>query len=1126
MSVIADLAVVLSADTTRLDAGLNKANKGILGFTQDAGKALTGLGMSMTGLTAPLLAFGVTGVGVAADFETSMAEISARTGIVGQDLQSISDFALQMGADTSFSSQQAADAFLQLLSSGQNAEQAIATLPAVLDLAAASGADLGATADSVTDIMAQFGLDVSNAAMVTDVLAQAAGASSASISDLAAGFGNVGGVAKAFGLDVQTTTAILAIFAENGTKGAEAGTALKSILTNFTSDRAQTAFETLGVSMYDAQGNMRDFETVIGDLDTALDALPIEQQNALMLDLAGSYGITGLTALRGSISISAMEASMAGSANAAAIAEARMNTFRGKVDSLFGSVQALQIRAFTPLMQNSLTPMVGTITNVVNAITDFVVANPELTSTLLDMGIAATVAGPAIAVIGLGITALASPMILTGVAITAVIAGVVGLKSAFDNFIGSGTTAQLVDGMMQVTTPADRLREALNTIQIGDTTLGEIVASVDTAIQGALAQVSIVSDDVVGIKTDIEAALSGISIDTTALTALPQQIADQIGVSFESGITVDTGPAASWMNQNSQMVLDTIVSVAGIVFGGPLGMAIGGASLVASAIENDFLGIGTFLDTSGISAAVTTAFNDVKNLIDDIIASIFGGGGGQTVTTGADFFDVTSAIIPNDFDQGKTDVLGKIASDISLAITTIKNVADGIGADVGKGLADLGAGVSAFVSGISGAETSGLYDAMRPILGVISGLAIGAAQIAGFGVGAILGGIGAALGPFGEGIGGLITSVSRLGEGDIGGALQSFGGAILSFGQGILAFPASIADSVLEKIENIAGVQLPDVSTGLAAWGPAIENAWFIAQVAFDNIRRGLASFSLDIQLSVLNFVADMRQRILDLSGGQFDIAPTIELSRQNLQFSRDTFDVAPLIEAELRADLAAGSIDISDTIANTIQYGMQVDPAALAAGFSVTGKMAVEEALAQAFTITDQQTIDILSPLAVALGIDIAGVEAQVKADLAAGNYDTTVTANVAVNAVVTFLQNVPGMINEGIAAAGGFLTDLGAAVAPPDGVPGLDVGTPLVQSDGLIYAHQGEAVLTPEQTRSWHSMMKAAGVAAPSSGGGSSGNSGSSGRGGDIYLTSWGDSPREVARMLQRERELGGLN
>jgi len=428
---VASLHGVLSLKDESFKQGLRDAKSGmgdVAGRLQSFGGQVAGLGAKISLMTAPLAAFGIAGVRVASTFEESMAEISARTGIVGDDLLKIRDFALKMGADTSFSAQQAADAFLQLLTSGASAEQAMAMLPAILDAAAASGEELGTTADTITDIMAAFGVSTEYAADVVDVLARAAGASSADMASLGQGFANVGGVAKQFGLSVNDTAAVLAIFSENGVKGAEAGTQLKSMLLNMVrpTEDVQGAWKRLGTSMYDANGNARPLKDVIKDLDAALDALPIEEQNELMTTLAGSYGIVGLMALRGSISISDMQTSMAGSASASEVADARMNTFAGAVDSLKGSVETLMITALTPLMTDVLQPLVESLTPVINSVTEWATKNPELAGTIAAISAALVVLGPvlmgvsaAIGVLGGAIAFVTSPI---GLLIGAVVA--------------------------------------------------------------------------------------------------------------------------------------------------------------------------------------------------------------------------------------------------------------------------------------------------------------------------------------------------------------------------------------------------------------------------------------------------------------------------------------------------------------------------------------------------------------------------------------------------------------------------------------------------------------------------------------------------------------------------------
>lgn len=471
--------------TARLSAfegGLDRMGQRLSQFGQQLQSAGTQIGL----MVAPLVAFGAQGVNVAATFEQAMATISARTGLAGDSLEEIRTLALQMGADTSFSAQQAADAFLELLSSGQSAEEAIATLPAVLDAAAASGEDLGSAADDVTNILAAFRMPVTRARTVVNALSRAAGASSASMSDLGDAFANVGGVANQFGLSVDETAAIFAIFAENGVKGAEAGTQLRSMLLNMSrdTDAVNNAWEAFGSALYDANGQLRPLPMVLEEIEQASRNMTDEERQQAFTDLAGSYGLLGLTALTSSIDMETMLNTMGDSADAADVAAARMGTFAGATDSLRGSIETLQIEALTPLMENTLTPLVGDLTETINRVTDWAKANPQLTSTIAKIvGIVALFAGGLVilgTVIGAAGTVLSAfgtviglvggaIGLLTGTALApllGILLLVGGLVAAYTtNWMGFKDTVDSIgDAMRRAFTAAKQLWEILGLI--------------------------------------------------------------------------------------------------------------------------------------------------------------------------------------------------------------------------------------------------------------------------------------------------------------------------------------------------------------------------------------------------------------------------------------------------------------------------------------------------------------------------------------------------------------------------------------------------------------------------------------------------------------------------------------
>lgn len=397
------------------------------------------LGGAISTFSAPLAAAGGVGLKAAADFDGLMKQIEIFGNVAPAQLDTVRQYALKMGADTKFSSSDAAAAMLDLLKAGQSLDEAMQTLPEVLNLAAVGNMNLSKASGIVTASLAIFKLGANDAARVSNALARAANASQADVGDLGLALTNVGPIAEMFNLSVEDTSAILGVFANNGINGAEAGTQLKSMLLNLSrpTNDVQAAFNRLGVSLYDAQGNSRNFNTVLKELDAALDKLPVEEQNELMQTLGGSYGIIGLGALRAAGGIDTMLASMAAAPDAGSVATSFMDTFTGETESLLGSLETLMISGLTPFMNNFLSPIVSRLTAVVNGITDWVNANPELTSQIVKVLAVVAALGPSLLVAGKAVSAIGTIISVATGPVGLIGAALYGLFLAFqNNFLG------------------------------------------------------------------------------------------------------------------------------------------------------------------------------------------------------------------------------------------------------------------------------------------------------------------------------------------------------------------------------------------------------------------------------------------------------------------------------------------------------------------------------------------------------------------------------------------------------------------------------------------------------------------------------------------------------------------
>ena len=174
-------------------------------------------------------------VGPGADFQQSMADLSAITGIAGKDLETLGESARQLGEKSGVSATDAAESF-KLLASNINIAKigGVAGLTKlqekVITLAHAAGTDLPTAANAMTFALNEFQMPVSDAARVMNVLGAGAKYGAAFIPDLSESLKNVGSVAHMSGLSIEETTGAIEILSQRGIKGAEAGVMLRNVL--------------------------------------------------------------------------------------------------------------------------------------------------------------------------------------------------------------------------------------------------------------------------------------------------------------------------------------------------------------------------------------------------------------------------------------------------------------------------------------------------------------------------------------------------------------------------------------------------------------------------------------------------------------------------------------------------------------------------------------------------------------------------------------------------------------------------------------------------------------------------------------------------------------------------------
>ena len=223
------------------------------------------------------------------DFNQAMANTSAIAGANEEQMKKLENAALEMGKKTTKTATEASEALGYMALAGWDVDTSIASLEPVLRLSEATQMDLATCSDLVTDSMSALGLTADQLTDYLNVTWQANNKPSTTAQALMEAMSGWGGAAKSAGMDYKQTAAALGILANNGVKGAEAGTALNSMLVRMTTkDVAQKAFKELGVSIYDSSGQMRNMQDILVELNGAMSGLTQEQKNNYMSAIAGT----------------------------------------------------------------------------------------------------------------------------------------------------------------------------------------------------------------------------------------------------------------------------------------------------------------------------------------------------------------------------------------------------------------------------------------------------------------------------------------------------------------------------------------------------------------------------------------------------------------------------------------------------------------------------------------------------------------------------------------------------------------------------------------------------------------------------------------------------------------------
>lgn len=283
----------------------NSANGGytVLGnvFANVITKGIEIAGTALKNFTQDVVATGM-------EYEAAISNVTAISGAMSEEVELLQAKAEEMGATTKFTATESAEAMSYMAMAGWKVNDMVSGLDGIMDLSAASGESLASVSDIVTDALTAFGLSAGDSAHFADVLAAASSNANTNVAMMGETFRYAAPIAGALGFSIEDTAEAIGLMANSGIKASQAGTSLRTIMTNLSHDMtiygeafksATNAEGAYTVATTNADGTMRDFGDILADLRTGWEQLTEAEQasNASMETVAGKHAMSGFLAL-------------------------------------------------------------------------------------------------------------------------------------------------------------------------------------------------------------------------------------------------------------------------------------------------------------------------------------------------------------------------------------------------------------------------------------------------------------------------------------------------------------------------------------------------------------------------------------------------------------------------------------------------------------------------------------------------------------------------------------------------------------------------------------------------------------------------------------------------------------
>lgn len=347
-----ELFVTLAIKDTAYKQGLKDAEGNASSSTSKIGGAFKSVGKvaktAMAAGSAAAVAFTKTSTDAGMSFDSAMSQVAATMGTTVDKIGDVKAKAEEMGRTTKYTATEAAEGMNILAQAGLSADEQISGIGTVLNLASAGAMSLEESASYTAGAVKGFGDTMSNASYYADLMAKGATLANTDVRGLGEAFSGSAATAKNYGQAADGVTLSLLRLAEQNVTGSEASTALNRAMADLytPTDDASKALNQLGVSAYEANGEAKNFNDLVDELNGSLQGMTAEQKNNALATIFTTQGLQAFNKMTASSDATVQKfwkGIQDSSGSAAQQAATQLDNLKGDITLLSSATEGLEL---------------------------------------------------------------------------------------------------------------------------------------------------------------------------------------------------------------------------------------------------------------------------------------------------------------------------------------------------------------------------------------------------------------------------------------------------------------------------------------------------------------------------------------------------------------------------------------------------------------------------------------------------------------------------------------------------------------------------------------------------------------------------------------------------------------